>query len=130
MNKVKFTIEGDIPSKKNSKRILKNAKTGKNFIDSSVKFKAWEKREVQLLTYTKNVKGISKPIEETTLVSLTFLFKNKAVKDLTNAAEGVMDTLVKAGILKDDKWTVCPNVILNGFISYDKKSRCEIEIVY
>lgn len=53
-------------------------------------------------------------------IVLAFKMPDNRRKDLTNAAESVMDLLVDAGILSDDCWQVIPNVTLLGML--DSKS--------
>ena len=41
MRDINFDIAGQVPSKKNNKRILKNLRTGNRFIANSEKFNNW-----------------------------------------------------------------------------------------
>ena len=69
-----------------------------------------------------------KPVNKINSVTLAFYAESKRRKDLTNCAEGVMDLLVKAGILQDDNWFVVPKIVL-VFGGVDRKeSRVEIQI--
>ena len=47
-------------------------------------------------------------------ISLSFGFKDKRRRDLTNLAESVMDLLVDYGVIKDDCWQICRYVTLTG----------------
>lgn len=54
MTKVKFDIVGQVPSKKNNKRLLKNSRTGKMFIASSEKFNEWHNQAMMDLCFRLN----------------------------------------------------------------------------
>lgn len=93
---MKLILKGNVPSQKNSKQIFRNRATGKPFITSSVLVKQWQTNCLWQL------KGI-KPIEKYPVcVNLLFFYDSNRRHDLDNGAAGVMDILVKAGILEDD----------------------------
>lgn len=102
----KIIVEGLIPSKKNSKQIFKNRRTGKSFITSSRSYKAWEIQTVL------NFKTKLTKVEGEVALYITFYVKSKYKSDLTNKAEGIADALVKAGIIEDDNWFVLKLVTL------------------
>ena len=47
-------------------------------------------------------------------ITYEFAFPDYRVRDLTNSVEGVNDTLVSAGVLKDDNWKVTGTITLMG----------------
>lgn len=99
MINMKLIISGDVPSQKNGKEISINRKTGQRFVRSNDRVKSWQKSAISELKeqFSGNmVTGY--PIG----VSLVFYYKTNRRKDLDNGAGGVMDALVKAGVLEDD----------------------------
>lgn len=119
---MKYEIEwsGDsLPSKKNSKQLRKNFKTGKTFISSSDKYHIWEEwfvRDIQSLWYT---------LGKVQSATFTFWAPNKRKFDLTNKAESINDGLVKAGFLEDDNYDCLPEIILK-FWGIEKEWRVSI----
>ena len=102
----KITLEGLPPSKKNSKQIFINRKTGKRFMTSSSNYKAWETETVLMFkTMLKKIKG-------SVAMQVMFNTKSKYKKDLSNSFEGIADVLVLAGIIEDDNWYVLRSVNL------------------
>lgn len=96
---MKLVINGNVPSQKNGKEIAINRSTGQRFIRSNDRVKAWQETAVQELSLQFHGYRITDyPIS----LSLVFYFDNKRRHDLDNAAAGVMDALVKAGIIEDD----------------------------
>ncbi len=98
-----FTIWGNIPSKKNSRLLF--WRNGRQYNIPSPAYTKWENTAV---FYIRHIK----PVDKVNSVTLTFYAESKRRKDLTNCAEGVMDLLVKAGILQDDNWFVVPKIVL------------------
>jgi len=110
---LQYNLRGPIPSKKNS-RITVRA-TGRSF--PSKKYSLWHKdssrqMESQYKPYD--------PIKETKHILLEFTFGTRHRADLTNKAESVMDLLVDLGILKDDNFFICPQIVLTGKYEKDK----------
>lgn len=100
-----FVLDGNIPSKKNRIRF------GKNGTYHDKKFTDWHKQAVlQLAPQWKETGWIAK----TQTVTILFDFESLRVKDLTNAAESIMDLLVDCGILKDDSFKIVSHLILKG----------------
>lgn len=102
---VVFSITGRIPSKKNS-RI--STRSGRSF--PSKKFSEWHKKAIKEVSEEWN----GEPATYVREIVLAFKMPDNRRKDLTNAAESVMDLLVDAQILKDDCWQVIPNITLLG----------------
>lgn len=111
--KVILKFIGRIPSKKNSKRILRNFSTGKPFIASSASYKNWEAQTLYCLK-PQVMTQVPQTIEKTKFVSINFIFPDRRRKDLTNKAESIMDILVDLGVLKDDDFITVPNLLLTG----------------
>lgn len=124
VQKLAITIKGKMPpSKKNSKQIFTNRKTGRPFITSSVKYKDWETQMLWRLKGTAKIHDIEE-------VELEFYPPNRVKADLTNKAESIMDMFVKAGVLEDDNWFDVPSIYLK-FGGIDKANpRVEISIYH
>jgi Holliday junction resolvase RusA-like endonuclease len=101
-----LVIKGRIPSKKNNKRMI----PGRGII-SSKKYVEWEKMATWVLISQK-VKANCVPAIKKCKMTLEFYGPDKRKWDLTNKAEGVMDALVKAGILIDDNYQVVEQLTL------------------
>lgn len=108
-----LTIYGKLAVKKNNKRILKNRKTGKPFVASSVNSKKADKKILPQLMDIKNEEiwknmiknsniykttGKEKPL----FVEFTIYRATKHRFDYCNQIQGLEDCLVKAGYLEDD----------------------------
>lgn len=109
-----------IPSKKNSKQIIKRWK--RTFIVSSDNYQKWQQEHLILL------KGYSK-IEWTLKINIKFQWWDKRKADLTNKAESIMDLLVDAKIIEDDNYEVIREVNLK-YVWYKKwEFETEVEIL-
>lgn len=122
---VKFTIQGRIPSKKNSRkaRSAVNKKTGKKytFMVPSDDYEKWnDDASLQTIGVPKNLNP--------SRISLKFYFPCNRSADLTNKAESIMDMLVDNHILKDDSWQHTGAVFLIPCGIDRKDPRCEIKI--
>jgi crossover junction endodeoxyribonuclease RusA len=92
-------LKGRIPSKKNSKQIWKNQKTGRRFVVSS---DAWQNFEADALKQLKS-QYRGKPITRDGIaIDVTLLMKGKRKADIDNKLNGIFDLLQKAEIIKDD----------------------------
>jgi len=117
---LKYTILGDIPSKKNSKRMLRNPKTGKMFPAGSKNYLNWKRTAGNYITHSRFA------LIERAEVTLTVFPKTRRAADLTNKAESVMDLLVDTAVIKDDNWFIVGDVRLK-FGGVDKVNpRCEV----
>ena len=110
---MKLIIHGNTPSQKNGKEIAINRKTGQRFVRSNDRVKAWQTMAVQsLMSQFNGLQVTEYPVD----LSLVFYFDNLRRHDLDNAAAGVMDALVKAGVLEDDsvKYVECLTLQYGG----------------
>ena len=95
-----LTVSGDTPSLKNSKQIFRG-KNGRPFITSSNASKEWRYKAVrELAEQFKGYKVTEYPI------TLRLIFYRSTLRrfDLDNAAGGVLDALVEAGVIEDDSF--------------------------
>ncbi len=112
MEPIVFGITGRIPSKKNSKRILRVG--GRIIVASSKDYTTWQKNHVGDLMKLKYLAS-KNPVN----VTIGFTAGDKRPFDLTNKAESVMDLMVDAGIIQDDNYNVVPSITLK-YAGYKK----------
>lgn len=109
-------IEGEIHSSKNSRRIMRNRKTGAPFVakselskndESSFSLQLASQRE----TWERMTAGKAYPL------TLVFLFRRASRRafDYVNMAQGILDAMVKAEYLPDD----CMNYVIPAFLPYE-----------
>lgn len=117
MNEVKLTYHGVIYSKKNSKRIVTNRRTWKPIIISNRNAKnqeaamAWEFRDQAAI---EGWPTINRTPEEEALrqykVEIQVWQKDYRRRDLDNQATAILDGLVAAGVLPDDRCDIVPSL--------------------
>ena len=113
----KIIIYGNAPSKKNSKII--SCRGNRPCLFPSANYTKWHKDALLQLTGKKRI--------EVNEITITFFAGDNRKFDLTNKAESIMDTLVDAGLLEDDNYSVIGKLTL-VFGGVDKKNcRCEID---
>lgn len=119
---LEITLEGTIPSKKNSKRIVGRGK--RMFIISSKNYLEWEKEKAdEIYGQLDEITAITTPIR----LSITFSSSTKRKWDLSNKVESIQDLLVKVGILEDDNWSIVQELEVS-FIPELKKDLAVISI--
>lgn len=119
---LEITIEGTIPSKKNSKRIVGRGK--RMFIISSKNYLEWEKEKAdEIYGQLDEITAITTPVR----LSITFSSSTKRKWDLSNKVESIQDLLVKVGVLEDDNWSVVQELEVS-FIPELKKDLAVISI--
>lgn len=101
---ITFHLDGRIPSKKNSKQIFQNKRTGKPFITTQKNYKSWH--TVQSLQLNLQKSKYNLPIKKCEKVTLKLFYGDYLVADNTNKADSIHDLLVDNGILEDDNWKV------------------------
>lgn len=99
-------LSGNVPSQKNSKRIVYNSKTRKPFIISSERTMAWKKSAGLELMGVKKIEGAVE-------IMMTFYRQTKRAFDLENASSTVLDLLVSKGIIEDDNCFIVQKLCLN-----------------
>lgn len=102
---MEIVLIGSVPSKKNSKQIV--CRGSRPILLPSKAHKEWHEEQMLLLA----PKRPRKPIERCD-VEVVFYMKDRRVRDLSNAWETIADLLVDAGYIKDDNYTVLPDIHL------------------
>lgn len=97
--KIRFTIPICPVTKKNHQRILRNRSTGKPFAAPSEQYKAYE---AQALWFIPKGECIDYPVN----VKSLFYMSTRRRCDLTGLHQAIDDIMVKAGLLKDDNYTI------------------------
>lgn len=107
---MKIILQGRIPSKKNSKRIVMAGH--RPVILSSEDYQAWHTMASYQLKM--QVKGTANRIRLAgpKRVEIVIFAGDKRKADLTNKAESIMDLLVDNYILPDDNWFDVPEILL------------------
>ena len=127
---MRFTINGNPVTKKNSQQILVNRATGRPFISPSKKYKEYEANAIADLMEqgVKNFTDFDFPIDVPVNVSCQYFMGTKRKVDLCNLIEASLDILVKAGVLDDDNCTIVARHD-ESEVRYDKNNpRVEIDI--
>lgn len=102
-----FQVSSPIPSKKNSRVVLKN---GVNI--PSKEFRSWHKAHLCELRKARSEHGVfTCPVS----ISLGIAFGDRRRRDLDNALTSVIDLVKDSGIIVDDDWQhvtrVCSEVL-------------------
>lgn len=118
-----IVLKGRIPSKKNNRDIFKSR--GKIVNRPGIKYRSWN-RIARLEVMSQIAK---KKFDNISSVKIVFWFPDNIKKDLTNAAESIMDLLVDCGTIKDDCWQIIPEIILRCEGIDRKNPRAEIWIL-
>lgn len=129
MRDINFNIAGQVPSKKNNKRILKNSRTGNRFIANSEKFNDWHEKALrEVCLFSKAAKYRNKPRKNPLSIRMGFYNKDNRRHDLDNMVSSVLDLLVDAGYLEDDHCKIVSSMLV-VFRGVDRKNpRVEVTI--
>lgn len=123
---IRFIVNSETPSKKNSRIVLPN---GKNI--PSARHQKWHREaknavQTQALYQAKDSE-FTLPIEEEVEIKLTFIHGDKRRRDSDNGTSSIFDLLTDCGILKDDNWAIVRKFEVQN--EYEKNApRCIIEI--
>lgn len=97
---IRMIIKGETPAKKNSKILTR---TGK--LIPGKKYQEWHKDA--MLQVTEQKKLLQKlPIEREVIIYMDFIHGDQRRRDSDNGTSSILDLLVDAGILADDKWQI------------------------
>lgn len=95
---VELVLDGNIPSKKNS-RI--NTREGKSF--PSKKFQQWQNDAIKMVR-SQTRQRFYNPVALEVIV----YFGTDAIADLDNKVTSILDMLVECLVLRDDRWQYIP----------------------
>lgn len=104
LKKVELKLEGNVPSKKNS-RI--NRGDGKSF--PSRRFTDWQDSallQVRMQTRERFFNPVA--------IDATIIFGTNARADLDNRLTSILDMLVESLVLRDDKWQDVPQITVRA----------------
>lgn len=114
---ITFGIVGRIPSKKNSKRILRVR--GRTIVACSKDYAKWQKENLEPLRLGFGGAKKLNALGGRYSVKIEFTVGDRRAFDLTNKAESIMDLMVDAGVIDDDNFNVVPSVTLK-YAGYEK----------
>ena len=104
-----YTISGEVSSKKNENRF--NRTTGMVF--KSDRFRSWHQSAMlQLMCQDRP----SSPIAERVKVSVVFFHGDNRRRDGDNGLSAIMDLLVDAHILADDRWNIVKEISVSNYL--------------
>ena len=97
---IRLIIRGETPAKKNSKIWTKSGK-----LIPGKKYQQWHAEA--LLQVQSQKKLLQKlPVDREVIVHLDFIHGDQRRRDSDNGTSSILDLLVDAGILADDKWQI------------------------
>lgn len=111
----RFVIPISPISKKNSRPIFRNKKTGKVFLGKNKRLNEYEKALHLILNSQKNIFKITQPLSKKLRSDFTFEMKNTLRLDADNAMQGIFDSLQECQIIENDKlfkagsWNIIEN---------------------
>lgn len=115
-----ITISGTVPAQKNNKSVGKSKTTGKIFVSSSPRFKAWQKKAIQ------EVRSYGVIAPNPTAIFIKIWNEDKRGRDLDNQLSSILDLLKECEVITDDNCFVLPALGIQ-FIDIDKENpRAEI----
>lgn len=115
-----YRLTGQVPSKKNSKRIFIHNRTGKLATLSSKKYYEWQSDAVKQIGCVNISSGIKLPLQKAR-IAIEFYAGDKRKFDLSNKAESIMDLLVYCGVIEDDNYSCVPELVLK-YAGYRKNA--------
>ncbi|MCR5218593.1 RusA family crossover junction endodeoxyribonuclease [Treponema sp.] len=119
-----FRLDGEVPSKKNSRINLQNRKS----IPSKA-YQEWHSTTIASLFCQAVRQKIKTPISGPVTICVEFCHKNLHRKDSDNGLSSILDALVDAAILKDDNWQIVTNIIVENSLSVLGVASCKITVM-
>lgn len=115
----RFSYEGNTPSKKNQKRIVRR-KSGAPFIMASTDHQQWHKAALLEVMLQRSRMLPRFPLPRCKHVICKLFFKDRRRRDASNTFESIMDLLVDAKILADDSWAITGPIFLYPTLRPDR----------
>ena len=122
---MKLTYQGVVYSKKNSKSIITNHRTGKPMIVASKKAKDMEKNMAREFSIQR---GGRLAINIPSSVCMKLYRKDNIKRDLDNVATSVLDGLVRGNVIADDNYRIVKSLHIEDCGVDKNNARVEIEI--
>lgn len=117
-----FSMEGEVPAKKNSRIVLKS---GKNI--PSKTYQAWHSKALAAFFYQKFTQKLRTPLEDPLKLNFIFTHGDLRCRDSDNGLSSLLDTFKDAGIIKDDNWQIIRKVCIENEYK-EKEPGVRIEI--
>lgn len=117
---IRFVFNGLIPSKKNSTQRAAVIKNGRTIVVQvpSRNYTQWNNGiKADLIGFANTIRNTLKiplPITEVKKLTVVFQYGTLHRADNHNKFESIADTLVDAGIISDDSYTVLRETVLSG----------------
>lgn len=122
---MKLAYKGVVYSKKNSKSIIKNRRTGKPMIVASKRAKDMEKNMASEFSIQL---GEHSAINSPSSVRMKLYRKDNIKRDLDNVATSVLDGLVRGNVIADDNYSIVKSLHIEDCGVDKDNPRVEIEI--
>lgn len=100
-------LYGTVPSQKNSKKIFRNKRTGSPILVTDSKVTNWKRGAA--LALKAQLGKIEGPVK----ITFNFTHQNRVRRDLDNAISTLLDTLVQAEVIEDDKSMIVQSIEAN-----------------
>lgn len=120
MKTYKFVLNGEVPSKKNSKRLTRNGR-----LIPSERFCTWFNEAcVEILKQERPAEKLRGAL----FIRFTLIHGNLQKRDSDNQITSVLDLLKDMAIIADDNWQIVRKIEVNN--CYEKNnSKCIVEIM-
>lgn len=122
---MKLTYQGVVYSKKNSKSIITNRRTGKPMIVASKRAKDMEKNMAREFSAQH---GGHSAIDTPSSVCMKLYRKDNIKRDLDNVATSVLDGLARGDVIADDNYSIVKSLHIEDCGVDKNNPRVEIEI--
>lgn len=116
---IELKIIGETPSKKNSRINLPNGRSIPN-----KRYTEWHRDAIAQICHQTHEKA---PYNDAIALSIHFTHGDRRRRDSDNGVSSILDLLVDAGILLDDKWEIVQEIHVKN--TYEKNNAgCQIVI--
>lgn len=106
---LEFHLEGEVPSKKNS-RI--NTRSGRSFPNQ--KYVHWHDTALVPVNLQWHLQSKKEPIKGPCALSVTFYHGDLKQRDSDNQLSSILDLLKDAGVIPDDNWKIVRKISVDN----------------